>query len=445
MSHRISRRKFLQGAAVAAGLTVLTGGTRVNAYAVNGKLNIAFIGTGGRAESHLGMANNENCPCFCDVDINRQGKAAGMFKGAKAYQDYRKMYDEMAKSFDCVVVATPDNHHAPAVMRALRLGKGAMVEKPAVETVFEARTISDEIQKRKLPSQMGNQGHDGQGIRRQVEWVNAGLIGTVKETHTWTGRPVWPQGMGRPNKTDPVPANLDWDCWIGPAPMRPYVNGTYHDFKWRGWYDFGTGAVGDMGCHTFDSVYWSMGSPTPVSVECLNAESLNKETFPLKAIYRWEFAAGTKHPAFTGYWYENGQKPPVPPELAALGKKGFGGSGSLLVGTKGFIVNEDDYSNSPRPYPESLVAEAKNIPQLERSPGFEREFIMACKGEKPWDFPKSNFIYAGAICETLLLGNLSTRVGLKQKLLWDSKNLKFTNNAAANEFVTRTYRKGWEL
>ena len=261
MSQGITRRKLLQGTAAAGGLLVMTNVFRTNAYAANAKLGIAFVGTGGRAEAHLGMGQQESCPCYCDVDIGRQGKAAGMFKGAKAYQDYRKMFDEMGKSIDCVVVATPDNHHMPAIMRALKLGKGAFVEKPATETVYEARLISDEVQKRKLPSQMGNQGHDGQGIRRQVEWVNAGLIGTVKETHTWTGRPVWPQGMGRPAGQDPVPPNLDWECWIGPAPMRPYKNGVYHDFKWRGWYDFGTGAVGDMGCHTFDSVYWSMGMP----------------------------------------------------------------------------------------------------------------------------------------------------------------------------------------
>jgi predicted dehydrogenase len=326
----------------------------------------------------------------------------------------------------------------------MRFGKGVFVEKPAAKTVFEARLISDEVKKLKVPTQMGNQGHAGGGIRRQVDWVNAGVIGTIKETHTWTGRPSWPQGKAARPATKPVPAGLDWESWIGPAPFRDYHDGL-HPFQWRGWYDFGTGAVGDMGCHTFDSVFWSMGSPTPLSVECINATSLNKETFPLKAVYKWEFAAGQKHPAFTGYWYENGQKPAVPPELAAAGKKEFKGSGSLLIGTKGFIVNEDDYSNSPRAYPESLMEEAQKAPKMEGSPGMHPEFLMACRGEKPWDFPKSNFIYAGAICETLLLGNLTTQVGLNKKLLWDSAKLTFTNNDEANALVTRTYRKGWEL
>ena len=448
MSHRISRRKFLQGTAVVAGLTVLTGSFKTNAYAANKKLNIAYIGTDGRAGAHLGLAKNgEVCPCYCDADTNRMKKAAEFYPQAKSYTDYRKMYDEMGKSIDCVFIACPDNHHVPAAIRAMRLGKGAFVEKPAAETVYEARLLSDEVKKLKVPTQMGNQGHDGQGIRRQVEWVNAGLIGTIKETHTWTGRPVWPQGIGRPNRTDPIPAGLDWESWIGPAPMRPYVgNRTYHDFNWRGWYDFGTGAVGDMGCHTFDSVYWSMGSPTPISVECLNATSLNKETYPLKAVYRWEFPAVGTRPAFIGHWYENGMRPPMPEALkGALKRDQLPGSGSLLIGTKGFIVNDGDYSGSPRPYPESLVAEAVKIPKMEASPGFQTEFLMACRGEKPWDFPKSNFTYAGAICETLLLGNLTTRIGVGKKLLGDSKNLKFTNSPEANAFVTRPYRKGWEV
>jgi predicted dehydrogenase len=445
MSHRVSRRKFLQGTAVVAGLTVLTGTFKTNAYAANAKLSIAYIGTGGQAGAHIGLAKNEVCPCYCDVDTNRMQKAAELYPQAKSYTDYRKMYDEMGKSIDCVIIACPDNHHVPAAIRAMRLGKGAFVEKPAAETIYEARLLSDEVKKLKVPTQMGNQGHGGDGIRRQVEWVGAGLIGTIKETHTWTGRPSWPQGMSSRPPTKPVPAGLDWESWIGPAPMRPYHDGL-HPFQWRGWYDFGTGAVGDMGCHTFDSVYWSMGSPTPISVECINAQSLNKETYPLKAIYRWEFAATDKRPAFVGYWYENGQKPPMPDALkGALKRDQLPGSGSLLIGTKGFIVNDGDYSGSPRPYPETLVAEAQKIPKMESSPGFEREFIMACKGEKPWDFPKSNFIYAGAICETLLLGNLTTRIGVNKKLLWDSKNLKFTNDANANEFVTRPYRKGWEV
>jgi predicted dehydrogenase len=445
MSLRVSRRKFLQGTTAAvAGLTVLGSSLSTKAYAANAKLRIAYVGVDGRAGAHIDLARSEECPCFCDPDPGARQKAQGKYPQAKAFTDYRKMIDEMKNSMDCVIVACPDNIHIPAAIRAMRYGKGVLVEKPAAKTVFEARLIATEVQKLKVPTQMGNQGHDGARIRDNVAWVQGGVIGQVKEVHVWTGRPVWPQGMASRPATKPVPAGLDWDSWIGPAPFRDYHDGL-HPFKWRGWYDFGTGAVGDMGCHTFDCAYWAMGSPTPISVECVGAQSLNKETFPLKAVYKWEFAATAKNPAFTGYWYENGQKPPVPPGLAEAGKKDLRGSGALFIGTKGYIVNEDDYSNNPVLYPQSLNEAARNIPQIERSPGFQREFIMACKQEKPWDFPKSNFIYAGAICETLLLGNLTTQVGVGKKLLWDSKALKFTNSPEANAFVTRVYRKGWEL
>jgi predicted dehydrogenase len=446
MSLRVSRRRFLQGTAAVASLTVLGSSFRKEAYAATGKLRIAYVGTNGQAGAHLGLAKNENCPCYCDPDPKARDKAAGMYPQAKAFTDYRKMIDEMEKDIDCVFIACPDNIHIPAAIRAMRKGKGVFVEKPAAKTVYEARLISDEVKKLKVPTQMGNQGHAGGGIRNQVAWVQAGVIGAVKETHTWTGRPGgwWPQGMAARPPTKPVPAGLDWDSWIGPAPFRDYHDGL-NPGRWRGYYDFGTGAVGDMGCHTFDSVYWSMGMPTVLSVECIKADKLNKETFPRNAVYRWEFAATDKNPAFTGYWYEDAQKPPVPDGLKEAGKNGLGGSGSLLIGTKGFIVNEDDYSGRPQLFPASLQAEAQKAPKIEPSGGMHEELLNACKGLKAWDYPKSNFIYAGAICETLLLGNLATLIGLNKKLLWDSKNLKFTNNDAANEFVTRPYRKGWEL
>jgi predicted dehydrogenase len=444
MSLRFSRRTFLAGSAAAASLTVLAGSFKTPAYAANQKLRIAYVGTNGQAGAHLGLAKNEQCPCYCDPDPKARDKAAQMYPQAKAFTDYRKMIDEMKQDIDCVFCACPDNIHIPAAIRAMRYGKGAFVEKPAAKTVFEARLISDEVKKLKVPTQMGNQGHAGGGIRRNVEWVQAGIIGQIKEIHTWTGRPVWPQGIMQRPATKPVPAGLDWDSWIGPAPFRDYHDGL-HPFQWRGWYDFGTGAVGDMGCHTFDSAFWATGCPTVTSVECISAQKLNKETFPMKATYKWEFAATEKNPAFVGYWYENGLKPAVPDGLKESGKASFGGSGTLFIGTKGYIVNEGDYSGSPRLYPQTLQDEAQKVPKMDPGGGMHGEFLQACKGEKPWDYPASNFIYAGAICECLLLGNLSTQVGLNQKLVWDSKNLKFTNNDAANELVTRVYRKGWEI
>ena len=244
MSHGVTRRKFLQGTAVAAGVTVLGASFRTNAYAASGKLRIAYVGTGGQAGAHLNLAKNETCPCYCDPAPDARQKAAGMYPQAKAYTDYRKMIDDMQKDIDCVFIACPDNIHIPAAIRAMRYGKGAFVEKPAAKTVYEARLISTEVQKLKVPTQMGNQGHAGGGIRKQVEWVQAGVIGTVKETHTWTNRPggMWPQGMASRPASKPVPAGLDWDSWIGPAPFRDYHDGL-HPFKWRGWYDFGTGST----------------------------------------------------------------------------------------------------------------------------------------------------------------------------------------------------------
>ena len=293
---------------------------------------------------------------------------------------------------------------------------------------------------------MGNQGHDGQGIRRQVEWVNAGLIGTITETHTWTGRPVWPQGMGRPGGQDPVPPNLDWECWIGPAPMRPYKNGVYHDFKWRGWYDFGTGAVGDMGCHTFDSVYWSMGSPVPISVECINATSLNKETYPLKAVYRWEFAARAEAPGLHGLLVRERHEAAGAPGTGGGGQEGFGGSGSLLVGTKGYHRQRGRLLQQPASVPGIAHGRGPEDSQDGVVAGLRAGIHHGLQAGKALGLPEIELHLRRRHLRDAPPGQphdprrpeQETAVGLQEPEVHQRR-------CGANEFVTRTYRKGWEL
>ncbi len=462
MSYRISRRGFLKGTAIATGVTLLGGSFKVNAYAQNSKLNVALIGVGGQGGAGHGMAEAENIVALCDAAEDRMTDFAKKHPEAKAYTDWRKIYDNH-KDLNLVLVATPDHTHFPAAYSAVIRGAGCYCEKPLTHSIWEARMLAEATKKHKVPTQMGNQGHAGRGIRFVVEWVNAGVIGDVKEVHTWTNRAgtVWPQGKLGPFKNAQPPANLNWDAWLGVAPMRPYfVNekgeSPVHPWRWRGWFDYGCGAIGDMGCHTWDNVWWSMGADAPLSAEPIKIVDLGTETFPLQMIVKWQFPAKGKKPAWTAYWYESGLKPDVPEEMKndpAYVKEKDGrkvvelsDSGNLFIGTKGKIYVQGDYSDSPNLIPSSRMNEFKGdeMKKIERIPdsiGHREELIKACRGQEAWDYPKSNFTYAGPLVEAMNLANVAVRAG--QKVNWNPKTMKCPGCPKADVLVKRPYRKGW--
>jgi predicted dehydrogenase len=407
------------------------------------KLRLAFIGTGGIGGMHMDEfpKHGITVPCYCDVDSSRWGEAKKRWPEAKGYQDYREMIDKQGKDFDAVVVGTPDHHHYPATILAMQAGKATYTQKPLTHTVWEARQLALAAKKYRVATQMGNQGHGGEGWRLLYEWVRSGSIGTIKEVHSWTDRPIWPQGINRPEGEDPVPASLNWDVWIGPAPMRPFKKDVYHPFAWRGWWDFGAGALGDMAAHTMDGMFWALDAFDPVSVEPTAMTEMNGETFPKAGVMKWHFAAKGDRPAFDGYWYEGGLRPQRPAELEA--DRNLPKTGNLFIGTKATIMVAGDYGNSPRIIPETKSKEIGKPPKmLERSPGNYAEWVQAAKGEKPLDYCKSNFAYAGPMTECMILGNIAMRTG--RKLEWDAANLKVTNVPEANQYVNKEYRQGWK-
>lgn len=466
-SHRTTRRRFLQDA-VTTGTTLAAvpyfafaqdkakpDGDKAAApqpAKTYPQLRVAYIATGGIGGFHLENAGRlgVTCPCFCDVDTNKFAAAFERYPKARAYQDYRAMLEKEEKNIDAVMIGTPDHHHYPATILAMQMGKHVYTQKPLTQTPWEARQLTEAAKKYKVATQMGNQGRAKEGWRLIYEWIHSGAIGTIKEVHTWTDRPIWPQGVGRPEGDgDKIPPGLNWDVWLGPAPERPYKAGSapdkpgpYHWFNWRGWWDFGAGALGDMACHTMDCVFASLDPGHPTSIEPLTATPVNNETFPKASALKWEFPSKGNRPAFAAYWYDGGLLPPMPEELEA-GRK-VPSTGNLFIGTKASLLVAGDYADSPRIIPEKKMQEIGKPPQLlERSPGHVDEWVMACVGDKPLDFPKSNFSYAGPFSEVILLGNVALRVG--RKLLWDGPNLKITNIPEANQFLTKEYRSGWKF
>ena len=411
------------------------------------KLNLAGIGVAGQGGSDLDQLKSENIVALCDVDW---AHAAGTFKKfpkARRYKDFRKMLEEQ-KDIDGVVVATPDHMHAFASMAAIKMGKHVYCEKPLTHSVWEARQVAQAAREHKVATQMGNQGQASEETRRLCELVSDGAIGPVREAHIWTDRPsngllneYWPQGVGRPHDTPPVPETLDWDLWLGPAPERPY-HPAYLPFKWRGWWDFGTGALGDMGCHAFDPVFRALKLGAPTSVEA-SSSRVNRETYPLASMVTYQFPARGEMPPVKLVWYDGGLRPPRPAELEDGQVIGMfnGSNGRMLVGDKGKMLGN-------KIIPESRRKEYTDPPPtLPRSPGHYKEWIEACKGGKPGG---SNFDWAGPLAEAVLLGNVALRAQLREdltrhKLLWDAPNLRITNLPEANQFLRREYRQGWSL
>jgi len=463
----LTRRQFLRGTALSvAAFTVVPGGVLGlrGATSPNEKLNLAGIGIGGQGASDLNQMESENIVALCDVDKNYASHTFKKYSKAQQFTDFRQMLDEV-KEIDGVVVATPDHLHAFAAMEAIKRGKNVYCEKPLTHSVWEARRLASAAHEAKVATQMGNQGQASGETRQLCEYVWSGAIGEVREAHIWTDRPsnglfneYWPQGVNRPKDTPAVPDTLNWDLWLGPAPSRPY-NSAYLPFKWRGWWDFGTGALGDIGCHAMDPVFRALKLGAPLSVQGASTR-VNEETYPLGSIVTYQFPARSAEPqannchvqglsgAAAGAvamppckltWYDGGLRPPRPDGLPD-GRQ-MGDNGRMLVGDKGFILGNTIY-------PESAAKQAGQIPKtIPRSQGHYQEWIAACKGGKP---AGSNFDWAGPLAESVLLGNVALRVQLREnltlyKLLWDSTALKFTNLEEANRFVRREYRAGWSL
>ena len=450
----VSRRGFLRGA-MAAYATVMMVPGRVlglgGEKSPSEKLNLAGVGIGGQGSSDLANLDSENIVALCDVDQQHAAHVFKRYPRAKAYIDYRKMLEER-KDIDGVVVATPDHLHAFVSMAAIKLGKHVYCEKPLTHSVWEARQLTLAAREARVATQMGNQGQASEDTRRLCEFIWDGAIGPVREVHVWTDRPsnglfgeFWPQGVERPTDTPRVPDSMNWDLWIGPAPLRPY-HSTYAPFRWRGWWDFGTGALGDIGCHALDPVFRALKLGAPISVEA-SSTRVNLETYPLSSMVTYEFPARREMPPVKVVWYDGGLRPPRPPELEP-GRE-FGAGGHLFVGDKGKIVTQrGEGKRSYTLIPESRALAYGEPPQkLPRSIGHYAEWAAACKGGQPGG---SNFDWAGPLAEAVLLGNVALRRELREelttkKLLWDSANLRFTNSETANRFLRREYRAGWSL
>jgi predicted dehydrogenase len=402
------------------------------------KVNFAAIGCGGKGSGDIGAMAGENVVALCDVDAARAAGTFARFKQVPRYKDFRQMLTEMDEQIDAVTVSTPDHMHFPAAMMAITMGKHVFVQKPLTHTVEEARLLTLAARRHEVQTVMGNQGHCGEGIRLVREWVQAGCIGKVREAHVWTNRPIWPQGMTEPLPPAPVPGTLDWNRWLGVAPVRPYGRG-YLPFNWRGWWDFGCGALGDMACHTMDAAFWGLDLLYPTSV-IAEASGVSPQCAPKWSIVTYEFPARGDLPPVTLKWYDGKKKPPRPVHLEADREWGPG-TGSLIVGETASILAAGDYCDSPRIIPESKMQEVlrdppqKTIPRVKGGP--HQEFVRAVKGQGPR--PGSNFDYAGPFTETVVMGNLAVRMA-GTKVEWDGENMKCTNSEKANALVRKEYR-----
>ena len=462
MTRNLSRRSALKLGA--AGLGYLFTGPAfsvVRAQGSNARLRFAGIGVGGKGSSDIDHAGNlGDVVALVDVDETDKflGAKVKKWPKAKAFTDYRKLFDDgVFKEVDAVVVSTPDHHHATAAIPCMRAGKHVYVQKPLTHTVFEARMMMEVARKYKVCTQMGNQGTAANGLRRAAELLQKGELGAVKEVHVWTNRPIWDQApkiTKRPEKKDEVPATLHWDEWLGKAPERPYVGGRrYHDFAWRGWWDFGTGAIGDMACHTANMAFMGLklAHPTKVSAE---AGDVNPEPCPSWAHVTMQFPKRGDMVPVTLHWYEGKRdnKKVLPPEelvakaLKVSGQARLVDSGSIIVGEKGIAYSPDDYGanvffeTGPKTggdtKPETMPVNNKG------DQGQKDEWVRAIKDNKPAT-ALANFDYAALLTEAFLLGNVAIRTG--KAFDWDGPNLKASGNDDAMKFIKGEYRKGWDL
>jgi predicted dehydrogenase len=385
---------------------------------------MASVGIDGKGLSDSTDAGNQgDMVAICDVDSARLAKSAQKHPKAKPYTDFRKMLEEMQGSIDAVTVSTPDHTHAPAALMAMRMGKHCFCQKPLTRTIYEARLMGTVAREMKVATQMGNQGTADSSLRREAAWLRAGVLGDVTEVHVWTNRPIWPQGIPRPEPSA-CPESLDWNLWLGAAPERPYADG-YHPFKWRGWWDFGTGALGDMACHNINMPFMGLDLRNPIWVEA-ETSGHNHDSFPSWSIVTFQFAATDSRPALKLFWYEGGKIPAAD----LLEGQQVGTSGSLAIGTKGKLLNG------------RLLGGAEPVEvKYPESPGHFEEWVRAIRGGEP---AMSNFPdYAGPLTETVLLGNLAIWTG--QRVEWDAAKMAAKNVTGVETLIKPVYRDGYTL
>lgn len=493
----ISRRKFVKATALAgAAFSVVPStvmGKSFGHTAPSDKLNIAGVGVGGMGRNNLRNMSAENIVALCDVDWKYADKTFQDYPKAERFNDWREMLDKMGNSIDAVMVATPDHTHAGVTAHAMTLGKHVYTQKPLTHSVYESRLLTKLAEKYGVATQMGNQGNSGDDIRRVCEWIWSGAIGEVTEVHAWTDRPIWPQGLQRPTENVKVPKTLDWDLFLGPAAYRPY-HPSYTPWNWRGWWDYGTGALGDMACHVLDPVFWALNLKYPSKVEA-SSTLVNTESAPHAEKVTYTFPARKNMPdvgmpEVKVVWYDGGFLPERPIELPdgeVLGKDS--GGGLLFVGTKGKIMTSY-YGMQPTLLPYERMEDFKEpTPTIARIPGseagpwsgaHERDWIRACKESKGSRKEASaNFAYSGPFNEMVVMGVLAVRLqSLNRTLHWDGENMRFTNisdsdkikvvtvdkfevvdgdprfdrqfadfnaKAISEEWINHTYREGWAL
>ena len=487
----ISRRRFIGtvGAAT-AGITILPstviGG--LGHVAPSDKLNIAGIGVGGIGNTNINNCSSQNIVALCDVDWDYASGIFDKYPSAKKYMDFRKMFDEMDDQIDAVVVATPDHTHAVIAAQAMQMGKHVYVQKPLTHSVYESRMLTKMANQYGVATQMGNQGNSGEGIRQICEWIWDDAIGEITEAHAWTNRPIWPQGLEKPLENPSLPPTLNWDLFIGPAPWRPY-NPAYTPWNWRAWWDFGTGALGDMGCHIFDPVYKALRLSQPDFIYGSSSQ-VNTESAPIASTVHYEFPKREKYkkvkmPAVKVNWYDGGLLPQRPDELKDGEPMGDWSGGCLFIGTKGKLIC-GAYGRNPRLLPDELDKDySRPEPSLRRidkamEGGHEADWIRACKEDADNRTECSSYFgYSGPMNEVVVMGNLAIRLqDLKRKLKWDGDNMQIANisdddeirvvtsdkfdvinghphfdtkyatikaKPAAEEYIKHNYRDGWKL
>jgi predicted dehydrogenase len=472
----LSRRKFIKNAGVAAAFTIVPrfvlGGSGYKAP--SDLLYVAGIGAGGKGESDIASfakSGKAEIAYLCDVDDRRAAKSVANFPKAKYYKDYRQMLDKEHKHIEAVSVSTPDHQHAVQALAAMQLGKHVYVQKPLTHDIYEARVLTEAAKKYKVVSQMGNQGASGDGVRQLREWYNAGLLGDVHTVYCWTNRPIWPQGIPWSEKKAEIPKELDWDLWLGTAPYKDYVEKLV-PFNWRGWWDYGTGALGDMGCHLVEAPFrvLGLGYPTDVtaSVGSVYVDEFKRGYFPDScppSSYSVLTFPDKNGKAIKLHWMDGGIQPERPEELAPNEKMGDGGNGVIFVGTKGKMMC-GTYGVNPSLLPTSKTQETKVPQTIKRVPngaeGHYAQWVEGCIAGYGKMELSSPFEIAGPLTEALLMGNLAIRSydirkpreggrpdqfdypGRNIKLVWDGANMKVTNFDDANQYVKREYRQGWK-
>ncbi|GAB3575693.1 Gfo/Idh/MocA family oxidoreductase [Spirosoma luteolum] len=479
-STKTSRRSFLKQSALTAAATVagsftlvprhVLGGTLANGtrlLAPSDKLDIAAIGCGGKGDYNIQQAYNggtANMVALCDVDDRQAKKYRTQFPNSPYFQDYRELLDKAGKTVDAVLVSTPDHMHAPIAMAAMQLGKHVYVEKPLTHDIYEARRLTEAAARYKVVTQMGNQGSSGDATRIIETAIQDKLIGSVHTVYCWTNRPVWPQGVQSPKdkgQSQPIPPEVNWPLWLGTAPTRPYHE-AYMPFRWRGYWDFGTGALGDMGCHFMDVPFRALGLTYPTSVECsvgsVYADFFREAYFddvcpPSSAIHLTFPSTDRKVKEIRLSWFDGGIRPPLPEGVDYNDVFRNVDGGMLFIGTKGMLVGSL-FGNDPK-----LLLSNKTLPAPGRplvagkTEGHQQQWVNACK-QGYGAYTSSSFDQAGPLTETVLMGNLATRSYLaredgkftgRKKLLWDGPAMRITNFDYANQFVRRNYNGGYTL